>query len=272
VRRDGTVRELDVVISPLDDESGKTAHYAVIELDVTEERVLQNALERKRRMEALGVLASGIAHDFINILQPILINAELVSDMLPPDAPEQEFIRQIIEASRIGREITSQIKLFGSRRKQVFEPIVLETIVREALTMIKRSLPPKVTLSRRISARGLRVQTDAAQVYQLLTNLCTNAVQAMGTNPGTLSVSLAKTEIRSTMKAVVSDLAPGVYVKLSVKDTGCGMTPEVMDQIFDPLFTTKKSSSGTGLGLGVAHSVVKNAGGSIVVRSTPGKG
>lgn len=271
-RSGGGQRELEVVISPLEDESGEVSNYAVIELDVTDEKAMQKALERKRRMEALGMLAGGIAHDFINILQPVIINAELVSDMLPPDAPEQEFIGQIIEASRIGREITNQIRMFGFRRKQIFSPVVLDMIVREALTIIRRSLPGAITLRQRISARGVLVRTDAAQIYQLLTNLCTNAVQAMANDRGTLSVSLAETPIRHSVPAMVSDLTPGTYAKLVVRDTGCGISPEIMDQIFDPLFTTRKSSTGTGLGLGVAHSVVKNAGGSIIVHSTPGKG
>ena len=269
---DGGQRELDVIVSPLEDESGTVANYAVIELDVTEEKSMQKALEKKRRIEALGMLAGGIAHDFINILQPVIINAELVSDMLPPDAPEQEFIGQIIEASRIGREITNQIRMFGSRRKQIFSPVVLDTIVREALTIIRRSLPETITLRQRISARGVQVRTDAAQIYQLLTNLCTNAVQAMENDRGTLSVSLAESSVRRPVPALVSDLTPGTYVKLVVRDTGCGISPEIMDQIFDPLFTTRKSSTGTGLGLGVAHSVVKSAGGSIIVHSTPGRG
>lgn len=268
----GGQRELEVVVSPLEDESGAVTNYAVIELDVTEEKAMQKALERKRRMEALGMLAGGIAHDFINILQPVIINAELVSDMLPPDAPEQEFINQIVEASRIGREITNQIRMFGSRRKQIFSPVVLDTIVREALTIIRRSLPETITLRQRISARGVLVRTDAAQIYQLLANLCTNAVQAMENNRGTLSVSLAETPVTLPVPAMVSDLTPGTYAKLVVRDTGCGISPEIMDQIFDPLFTTKKSSTGTGLGLGVAHSVVKNAGGSIIIHSTPGSG
>ncbi len=271
-RAGGDLRELDVVVSPLEDESGAVTNYAVIELDITEEKSMQKALERKRRMEALGMLAGGIAHDFINILQPVIINAELISDMLPPDAPEQEFIAQIIEASRIGKDITNQIKMFGSRRKQIFNPVILDTIVREALTIIRRSLPETITLRQRISARGIQVRSDAAQIYQLLTNLCTNAVQAMENDRGTLIVSLTESSVGRLVPAMVSDLTPGTYAKLVVRDTGCGISPEIMDQIFDPLFTTRKSSTGTGLGLGVAHSVVKNAGGSIIVHSTPGRG
>ena len=269
---DGGLRDIDVLVSPLDDESGTVTHYAVIELDVTEERSMQRALEKKRRMEALGMLAGGIAHDFINILQPILINAELIADMLPADAPEREYVAQIIEASRIGREITNQIKLFGSRKRQHLHPVVLEEVVREAMTIIRRSLPPSIELRQRISARGIQTTTDAAQIYQLVTNLCTNAVQAMGKDGGQLSVSLNVTRVKTPVKAVVSDLTPGEYLKLTVRDTGCGMSPEIIDQIFDPTYTTKKSSSGTGLGLGVVHSVVKNAGGSIIVHSVPDKG
>lgn len=270
---DGGIRELEVIVSPVEDEAGTITNYTVIEHDVTEEKVLQRALERKRRTEALGMLAGGIAHDFINILQPIIINAELVCDSLPADAPEREYLSQIMEAARIGKEVTNQIKLFGSRKEHAFKPVSIEAVTRDAVRAVSRSLPPHIILRQKIAPTEALVRIDPPQFYQFLTNLGLNAVQAMENSPeGTLTITLAEVRVNDASPAFVSVLNPGEYVKLTVKDTGCGMSPEIIDQIFDPLFTTKKSNKGTGLGLGVVHTVVKNAGGSIIVLSKPGKG
>ena len=219
------------------------------------------------------MLAGGIAHDFINILQPIIINAELVCDSLPADAPEREYLSQIMEAARIGKEITNQIKLFGSKKEHAFKPVSIEAVTRDALRTVSRSLPPHVALRHKIVPTEALVRIDPPQFYQLLTNLGLNAVQAMEDEPeGTLTITLAEVHVDKILPAFVSVLASGEYVKLTVRDTGCGMSPEIIDQIFDPLFTTKKANKGTGLGLGVVHAVVKNAGGSVIVHSKPGKG
>ncbi|HNY66089.1 MAG TPA: response regulator [Deltaproteobacteria bacterium] len=269
---DETKRELDVIIAPVCGPSGEVTNYTVIEHDVTEEKALQHALERKRRIEALGMLAGGIAHDFINILQPILINAELVSETLPPDAPEREFLNQIIQAAKVGKDITNQIKMFSSRKKQRYKPVGIEPMVRDSLRIISQSLPPGIVLQGAIQPTQALVSIAPPQFYQLLANLCMNAVQAMEGRHGILGVALEEVLVSVPTPACVSILNPGEYQKLTVSDTGCGMSPEVLDKIFDPLFTTRKSSKGTGLGLGVVHAVVKNAGGSIIVTSRPGEG
>ncbi len=271
-RNDGTRRELDIIISPVGDDGGAVTNYTVIEHDVTDEKALQSALERKRRMEALGMLAGGIAHDFINILQPILINAELVADSLPQDAPEREYLYQIMEAARIGKDITNQIKMFGVRKKVLFKPVAIAPVVRDALRIIGQSLPARITLRQTIASTKGLVRTDPPQFYQLLANLCMNAIQSMEEGQGVLTVKLEETQVHTATPASVSILGPGDYLKITVKDTGSGMSSEVMEQIFDPLFTTKKSGKGSGLGLGVVHAVVKNAGGSIIVHSKPRKG
>jgi PAS domain S-box-containing protein len=272
VHDDETKRELDVIISPVADTGGAVRNYTVIEHDVTEEKALHHALERKRRVEALGMLAGGIAHDFINILQPILINAELVSEGLPEDSPEREFLNQIIEAAKVGKDITNQIKMFGSRKKGLYKPVAIEPMMRDALRIIAQSLRPGIELRPAITPTPSLVRIAPAQFYQLLANLCINAVQAMEGSPGILCVSLSEATVDYPTPACISILNPGEFLKLTVTDTGCGMSPEVLDQIFDPLFTTRKTSKGTGLGLGVVHAVVKNAGGSIIVVSRPGEG
>jgi PAS domain S-box-containing protein len=272
-RIDDSDREMDVIITPVKDELGKTTNYAVIELDVTEEVKLQKALEQKRKIEALGILAGGIAHDFNNILQPILINAELISDLIPYGVPEREFLDHIIDAVRIGKNLVSQIKLFGYKKKGPFKPIVLSSLIQEALTFIKRSLPPNITFRQKISTKDSLVRADPTQIYQLIINLCMNAVQSIPpAQKGLLGVSLEETSVASPMPAIVSDLKAGMYVKLTVRDTGSGITPDIIDKIFDPFFTTKKASKGTGLGLGVVHEVVNNSEGSILLHTAVGKG
>jgi PAS domain S-box-containing protein len=272
-RIDDSDCELDVIISPVKDEFGKTTNYAVIELDVTEEVKLHKALEQKRKIEALGILAGGIAHDFNNILQPILINAELISDLTPYGVPEREFLDHIIDAVRIGKNLVSQIKLFGYKKKGPFKPIALGSLVQDALTFIKRSLPPYITFRQRIAAKESLVRADPTQIYQLIINLCMNAIQAMNpSQKGLLSVSLDEVAVTSQIPAIVSDIRVGMYMRLTIRDTGSGISPDIIEKIFDPFFTTKKANKGTGLGLGVVHEVVKNADGSILLHSEVGKG
>jgi PAS domain S-box-containing protein len=271
-RGEETKRELDVIIAPVSGSRGEIAHYIVIEHDVTEERLLQHALERKRRIEALGMLAGGIAHDFINILQPILINAELASESLPEGSPERELLGQIIEAARVGKDITSQIKMFGSRQRQVHKPVAIEPMMKNAMRIISQSLATGVELRKLIAPTSSLVRIAPAQFYQLLANLCINAMQAMDGAPGVLSVGLSEAEVSCPTPASVSLLTPGEYLKITVTDTGCGMCPEVLEHIFDPLFTTRKSGKGTGLGLGVVYAVLKNTGGSVVVSSRQDEG
>lgn len=259
--------------------SGKIIGVFAAARDITEhkraeedKKRLELQLIQAQKIEALGKLAGGIAHDFKNILQPILINAELISDMLPPGTQEREFLEQIIEASQLGKNLVRQISLFKLKEESLSKPIALDTVVHEALNFFKRSLPLDITFRQRIAAKNGLVQADPTQIHQVILNLCTNSVQAIGPGKGSLEVSLRETELTEATPAFISDLNPGRYVKLTVRDTGCGISPETMDRLFDPFFTTRKSDKGTGLGLTVVHEVVKNAGGSILIHSEVGKG
>ena len=262
----------DAVTAPAGPDRGRVTNDAVIGHDVTEQGALRHALERRRRVEALGMLAVGIAHDFNNILQPILINAGLVFDALPEGSPERELLGQIIEAARLGKGITSQIKTFCSGKMGLHGPVAIEPLLRDALRVISRSLPPGVELRQAIEPTPCLAEIAPAQFHQLLANLCINAVQAMEGGPGILTVALAEAVVNTPTPAFVSLLNPGDYVKLSVSDTGCGIRPEALDRIFDPLFSAGKKSAGTGLGLGVVHAALRNAGGSVTVSSRPGEG
>jgi PAS domain S-box-containing protein len=237
-----------------------------------EKKRLTTQLIQAKKMEALGTLAASIAHDLNNILQPILINSDLISDTIPHGSQVREYLDQIIDAAQIGKNMVKQIKAFGSGKKGSSKPIALGQVVNEALIFFKRSLPPHINFRQNITAKGSIVQTNPTQVHQMIVNLCANAIQAMNPGKDSLEVSLHETDITEAIPAIVNDLKPGRYVKLMVSDTGSGIDPEEMDRIFDPFFTTKKAGMGTGLGLAVVHEVVKNAHGSILLSSEVGKG
>ena len=279
VRKDGTIMPILLNATAIKDNSGNIEKSRSTLFDITEsirseeeKKRIETQLVHAQQMEALGNLAAGIAHDFNNIIQPILINSEIISDTLLPGTQEREYLDQIIEAAQLGKNMIRQIKAFGSGKKVLFNPVSLGPIVHNALKFFKRSLPPDIKFRKRITAKECLVKIDPTQVHQLILNLCTNAAQAMNSGKGSLAVFLNETEITSVTPAIVIDLKPGRYVKLTVSDTGCGIRPETQDKIFAPFFTTRKTSMGTGLGLAVVYEVIKNAQGSILLHSEVGKG
>jgi signal transduction histidine kinase len=252
---------------------GRQAEAYCRQLALEEEKnVLELQLIKAQKMEAFGILTGGIAHDFKNVLQPILINTELISDVIPQGTQEHEYLNQIIDAVHLGKNLVSQITLFSTEKKSLYKPVHINSIIQEALAFLKRLMPPDIKFKQWIKAEDCLVRADATQIYQLVLNLCMNAIQAIGLSKGFIGVSLRENDIPENMPAMVSDLKPGRYVKLTIRDTGSGIEPEIMDKIFDPFFTMKKEDKGTGLGLAIVYSVVKNAQGSIIIRSIIGKG
>ena len=233
---------------------------------------LEAELLKAQRMEALGKLAGGIAHDFNNVIQPILINSELLMDMVQPESLERQYLREIIDAALLGRNLITQIKMFGSGKNSPLKTIFLCPVVKDAIAMMKRTIPPRIKLRQWVPSADYCVNADPTQIHQLILNLSNNAVQAMHTGEGFIGVSLKETAISSYTQAHVADLNPGKYLKLTIRDTGAGISPDIMEKIFDPFFTTRHSGKGTGLGLAVVYEVVKNMNGSIIVNSEVGKG
>ena len=196
----------------------------------------------------------------------------MISDKLPQGTQEREYLDQIIDAAQLGKNLTRQIKLYGSSQKPILEPISIGQVVDKALTIVKRTLSSDIILYQHITMNAHLVNANPIQINQLVLNLCLNAVQSMTPQGGTLDVSLDETEVTQYTPAIGNDLKPGKYMILTVRDTGCGINPEIMKNIFDPFFTTRKSDKGTGLGLAVVYEVVKNSQGSILLYSVVGKG
>lgn len=268
----GGVRELDLAVSPIHDGTGRPVNAIVVERDVTQEFEFQDRIRQWQKMEALGTLAGGIAHDFNNLLLPILINTELTLDELRDDDPLVHRLSNILEAARRGQDMVKQIIAFSQQKEQERRPVEIPPIITEALEFLRVSMPKNIRIVERLGPGGSMAIADPTQIHQIVVNLGTNAAHAMREKGGTLEIGLAETVLDEADASGHIDLRPGQYLRLTVKDTGQGMTPEVASRVFEPFFTTKKKGEGTGMGLAVVHGIVKSHGGTVTLRTEPGKG
>jgi len=251
---------------------GREVRYE-IGIDITERKRMEKELRQSQKMEALGTLAGGIAHDFNNILMPITLNTELAlrSTGEPDKVPEK--LTYVLEAAQRGRELVKQIITFSRRKEQKREPIRIAPVIKEALKLLKSSLPTTIELRENLENDSSEiVVADPTQIHQILMNLCTNAAHAMRKGGGVLEVSLASMEVDENTAPLHADLHVGPYLRLTVSDSGEGMDRETMERIFEPFFTTKERIEGTGMGLAVVHGIVKHHGGAITVYSELGRG
>jgi PAS domain S-box-containing protein len=232
---------------------------------------LWEQLRHAQKMEAVGTLAGGIAHDFNNILTPISGYTELTLINLPPDNPSKQYLEEVLEAIKRAKSLVAQILTFSRQKKQEKIPVQIAPILKEALKLMRASIPTTIEIRQDISACGA-VMADPTQIHQVIINLCTNANHAMKITGGSLTVKLNEVEVKEDNKENNIILDPGKYLLLTVKDTGHGIAPEVVQRIFEPYFTTKAEGEGTGLGLSVVHGIVKSHGGDIHVTSQTGKG
>jgi PAS domain S-box-containing protein len=235
-------------------------------------KVLEDQLRQSQKMEAIGTLAGGIAHDFNNILGAILGYAELAQMDSPGNDPMRRHIREVLRATRRARDLVKQILTFSRQSDQERKPTDLTLVVKEALQLLRASLPTTIDIRRETAGNLHLVAADPTQMHQVLMNLCTNAGQAMQATGGLLLVGLENVRLGPKETGRHPAARPGDYVRLSVRDSGPGMTTEVLPRIFDPYFTTKEKGEGTGLGLAVVHGIVETHEGFILVNSAPGQG
>ncbi|MBN1505055.1 MAG: PAS domain S-box protein, partial [Candidatus Eisenbacteria bacterium] len=270
----------DVVIYPIPDAYGDVTRVAVVARDITElkkaqqERSdLREQLLHAQKLESLGVLAGGIAHDFNNLLTSILGQADLALLALPLDSPARGSVEEIVKTARRAAGLTNQLLAYSGKGQFFRRVIDLGETVREMENLLAVTVSGKVTL-RLETATGIPgVEADVSQIRQVIMNLVMNASEALAGNTGAVTVSVGARQFdrASLSKNVLGgSLGPGTYVYLEVKDTGCGMKPDLVEKAFDPFFTTK--FSGRGLGLATVLGIVKAHGGAIAVDSVPGKG
>jgi len=271
-KKDGMPYKVEASISPIRDKAGTIINYVTIERDVTHEAELETQLRQVQKMEAIGTLAGGIAHDFNNILAAIMGYTEMALYDVPEGNAGRRNLEQVIKAGYRGKELVKQIITFSRRSEQERRPMRVSPIVKEALKLLRASLPTTIDIRQSIKTQSGMVLADPTQIHQVLMNLCSNASYAMREKGGVLEVSLADVDVDSDGAAPYSGLNPGAYLKLTVSDTGHGMDRAIIERIFDPFFTTKRPGEGTGMGLAVVHGIVKSYGGVLVVDSELGKG
>ncbi|MCF8080963.1 MAG: response regulator [Desulfobacterales bacterium] len=251
------------------DETGVAMRWRMVLMDITAQRQTE---EGQKRMEAIGMLAGGIAHDFSNILSSIIGYAQLGLDETKNDTSLAENYRFILGAGLRGKNLIKQIKTYSRSQNETSRPVLVIPIVKDILSFLKATLPANIEMRRHIKADRQVIKGNLAQMQQVLLNLCTNAAQAMRDNGGRLTLSVTNVTFTPSDPGLPAEITPGAYLKLSVADTGCGIPPDVQQKIFDRYYTTRDPNHGTGLGLSICHSIVRQNGGAISLDSSVGEG
>ena len=269
VRPKGETRAILAQAHVASDATGQPLYISIAMMDITEKEQasqrqfeLETQLRHSEKLTALGTLAGGIAHDLNNTLVPIQALSKLVMQELPADARAHGDLETIHQASIQARDLVQQILAFSRKQEIVNEPTDMAARIRESLQMLRASVPSTIEIVERI-APVQSIIADGTQLQQVIINLVTNSAYAIGDNCGRVTV---------TLDEVPGEPGAPRFIRLSVADTGCGMGPDVLHRLFEPFFTTKSVGEGTGLGLSVVHGIVTSHGGTIDVKSAPGKG
>ena len=260
------------------DEDGELIEYQSVGRDTTDlkkaheaQEILQEQLIQSQKMEALGTLAGGIAHDFNNILLAVLGYSELVKDQLPEGSLERYNMEQVLNAGERAKGLVRRILAFSRQSEPELRPRQLHGVVREALGLLRTSLPSTIEIRQKLDPEAGVVLVDTSQVHQAILNLGSNAGHAMRESGGVLEIVLEPEEFEFESSMTVGAVK-GSYVRLEVRDTGSGMDQSTTDAMFEPFFTTKEIGEGTGLGLSVVHGIVQGHRGAIRVESAVGEG
>ena len=268
---DGTRKTILAYSAPVRDDRGDIDGAILVHLDISDRKALEEQLIQAQKMESIGRLAGGVAHDFNNMLSVILGHTELALDTAGLSATLSGRLQSIREAVQRSTDLTQQLLAFARRQTAAPRVLDLNTTVAGMLKMIRRLIGEDIDLTW-LPAGGLPpVRIDPSQVDQILVNLCVNARDAIG-DTGRITIETASVTFDQADCLRHPEVAPGGYVRLSVRDTGCGMDDDTLDHLFEPFFTTKELGKGTGLGLATVYGIVRQNGGCIEVDSRPDRG
>ncbi|MBN1602466.1 MAG: response regulator [Chitinispirillaceae bacterium] len=273
------IRFFRMMATPVRDSKGSITGIIEIMEDVTdkintekEKKELEERLQQAQKMEAIGTLAGGIAHDLNNILSPIMIYTDMVMMDMLPGSIQESCLKEIFKATERARDLIRQILTFSHQKQKEIKPVVVGDIVKEALKLLRPSTPSTIEIRFSNDSDSDNIFADPTQIHQIIINLCTNAVYAMKEKGGLIEIFLSTVIIDNDSSVKCNNLKPGHYKKLCIRDNGTGMDQNLQKRIFEPYFTTKKIGEGTGLGLAVIHGIIKSYNGEITVESEPGKG
>ncbi len=277
--KDGSVIWISTNAKSLNDKNKNLIGIEGITRDVTKQKLaeleqkrLQTLLRQSQKMEAIGTLAGGIAHDFNNILSVILGYSELARGEIDDSKKLNHDLGKIFNAALRAKDLVSQILLFSRKSDQDLKPIRVQLVLKESLKFLRASIPTTIEITQNIDPDCEPVLADSTQMHQIIMNLCTNAYYSMRDSGGIISVSLKTVELFSEDMITMIDLEPGDYVELAISDTGCGISNDDLERIFEPYYTSKPKGEGTGLGLAVVHGIVNSCHGRIIVHSKQGHG
>ncbi|MEW6260855.1 MAG: PAS domain S-box protein [Thermodesulfobacteriota bacterium] len=270
-KKDGTLYTEAATITPVKTLSGKTTHYVAVKRDISEHLELEAKFQQAQKLEAIGRLAGGVAHDYNNMINVILGYAQMAMAETDTNSRLQEYLEQVMGAARRSAEITRQLLAFA--RKQTIQPevISLNASIEKSLRMLQRLIGENIELAWLPGKAAGNVYLDAVQLEQVLANLCVNARDAI-LDVGKITIETDRMTIDEDYCKTHPEATQGDYAVLEVSDNGCGMSPDVLKRIFEPFFTTKEVGKGTGLGLASVYGIVRQNRGFINVYSEPGKG
>ncbi len=272
IRKDGSKITLDMVVKPVIDNDGRLSSIIASCKDVTYEILREEQLKRTQRLEAIGRLTGGIAHDFNNILSAIIGYTELAADDLDPNSDSAQKLVEVLKSANRAKEMISHLISFSRQEEAKTENIDLVEHVKESVRFLRSYLPKNIKIKEQYLATSSNVIAVPGQIHQIIINLGTNAMHAIQSDRGKLEITVDAVSFSSKDMFAFPELEQSHYLRISVKDNGCGIEENLIDHIFDPYFTTKKAKEGTGLGLSIVHSIVQSHHGAIRVESKVGVG
>ncbi len=278
LHKEGRCLHFETTGMPFSAPNGDLLGFRGTSIDMTERRKvdaekmrLETKLQQAQKMETIGTLAGGIAHDFNNLLFPILGHTEMVRDDLPDGSPIKGSLNEIHSAAIRARDLVRQILTFSRQDSHEVRPMKIQPVLKEGLKLIRSTIPATIEINFAIDEACGFIEADSTQIHQVVMNLTTNAYHAMEEEGGVMTVALKEVQV-TAHDTISPGMVPGGYVRLTVADTGLGMSHQQKEKIFEPFFTTKEGGKGTGMGLSVVHGIVKSLKGGIQVSTELHKG
>jgi len=272
VKKDGTSFDAQLNIVPMKDSDDNFSQLRISITNISQLKQTEENLRQSQKMESVGTLAGGVAHEFNNILGGIIGYTEIAKEDASKDSSVLESLDEIINLSFRARDVVKQILSFSRKGKKDQKPLQPHLVIKQSLKVLRATIPTTVEIRSSLDENSGTILADLTQIHQVCMNLCMNAAHAMEDKGGILEIGLAPVVIDAEDTKMSPDLKTGEYVKITVSDTGSGISPENIANIFDPFFTTKEVGKGTGLGLSVVHGIIKDHGGEITVSSKIGEG